>query len=151
MTNQSVKDLLRDGFNQPAVLHHETGVGNLVKNRQYIGPSPNKTKQNSSFIAQVDSPQDIVIIQNEAEELFPSFSVICGFIQETLSNEHMILQPFSNSQIHPSSIALEASIRIGLKSFEARPRTVYPSLSSISTSAPCLIRRRATCQSNKNN
>lgn len=47
-------------------------------------------------------------------------------------------------------MALAASIRIGLKSAEARPSTVYPSLSSTSTSAPCLIKSRATCQTNTN-
>lgn len=50
---------------------------------------------------------------------------------------------------HPSSIVLAASIRVGLNSTEALPRTVNPSLSSTSTSAPCLIRRSATCQTHE--
>jgi hypothetical protein len=45
-------------------------------------------------------------------------------------------------------MALAASIRIVLKSSEAQPSTRYPSLSFTSTLAPCLIKRRATCQTN---
>lgn len=43
-------------------------------------------------------------------------------------------------------MALAASTSAGRRSSEARSSTVYPSLSSISTFAPCLMSRRATCR-----